>query len=179
MTDIFTILRERAPKINEFGTKYWTNELGQLHRENDLPAITWADGSGSWLVTGKLHRENDRPAIIWTGPIVEWHLNGKEYWPKVRKEYIMKMNREALIDALQKETIKVTFTKANGDERVMTCTLQKELLPEVSNPADFQPKEENFEIVKVFDIDAKGWRSFRTDAITRVETKTMVSEGFE
>jgi len=95
-------LKEPAPIINEFGAKEWYNNAGELHRENDLPAVIFNDGSREWYMNGKvhrendlpaliykdgsklwynkagkLHRENDLPAIIWADGSKEWYLNGK------------------------------------------------------------------------------------------------------
>jgi len=89
-------------KIDEYGNKfYYLN--GQLHRNNDLPAIEWADGTKSWWVNGKLHRENDLPAIEWA---VEYLKNdiikigcqkhSKNKWRKFSDDEISKMHKEAL-----------------------------------------------------------------------------------
>ena len=64
-------------KIDEDGTKRWYNDKGKLHRENDLPAIEWTDGSKEWWLNGKLHRENDLPAIEYSDGTKFWYLNGK------------------------------------------------------------------------------------------------------
>lgn len=37
---------------------------GELHRDNDQPALYHADGSIAWYQHGKLHRDNDLPALI-------------------------------------------------------------------------------------------------------------------
>ena len=58
----------------------------------------------------------------------------------------------------------VTFTKANGDERVMECTLAEYLLPETT-----QPSSNNEDVCVVFDLEANAWRSFRYDCVTSVE----------
>ena len=58
----------------------------------------------------------------------------------------------------------VTFTKANGDERVMECTLAEYLLPETT-----QPSSNNEDVCVVFDLEANAWRSFRYDRVTSVE----------
>ena len=36
------------PTIDQFGTKRWFNQDGQLHRDNDLPAIEGEDGTKRW-----------------------------------------------------------------------------------------------------------------------------------
>src|SRR5690349_12346430 len=35
---------------------------GQLHRDNDLPAVIKANGTQKWYTRGQLHRDNDLPA---------------------------------------------------------------------------------------------------------------------
>jgi len=75
------------------------------------------------------------------------------------------MKRDILIKNLQKQVMKVTFTKVNGEERVMECTLQEHMIPE-TDPANHK---ENKEVLPVFDIDKGSWRSFRLDSITNIE----------
>ena len=75
--------------------------------------------------------------------------------------------QELLLEQLRKETWVVTFNKLDGDERIMTCTKSFDVIPEEHKPkTDKQPKEGN---VTVWDTNAKGWRSFRYDRITKVE----------
>jgi len=80
-------------------------------------------------------------------------------------------SREQLLTDLHNSTIEVTFTKVNGDQRVMTCTLQEALLParkvlkEGETP---KIKKVNEAVIPVYDINAKGFRSFRVDSVTNV-----------
>ena len=60
------------PVIDQNGNKFWYNKEGQRHRDNDLPAIEWANGDKFWYQNGKLHREN--------GPAIEYANGIKEYW---------------------------------------------------------------------------------------------------
>ena len=72
-----------------------------------------------------------------------------------------------LLENLRKETLVVTFNKLNGDERIMTCTKSFDVIPEEHKPkTDKEPKEGN---VTVWDTNAKGWRSFKYDRVTKVE----------
>ena len=81
-----------------------------------------------------------------------------------------KFVRSELQTQLQSEVLEVTFTKVNGDKRVMNCTLMEGILP--SNTTEEVKKDTkkkvNETILSVWDIDAKGWRSFRMDAVTQV-----------
>ena len=76
---------------------------------------------------------------------------------------------------LQTEVLEVTFTKVNGDKRVMNCTLMEGILP--SNPTEEAKKDTkkkvNEDILSVWDIDANGWRSFRVKNITRVRQHAL------
>ena len=70
------------------------------------------------------------------------------------------------------ESTTVTFTKQDGTERVMNCTLKPELLPvvEVKPLAEGkQPRKESTTTMRVFDLEKKEWRSFTTQSVTRVE----------
>jgi hypothetical protein len=68
------------------------------------------------------------------------------------------------------ETVTVTFTKQDGTERVMNCTLKPELLPEAKPLAEGKtPRKESTTSIRVFDLEKKEWRSFTTKNVTRVE----------
>lgn len=75
--------------------------------------------------------------------------------------------QELLLEQLRKETLVVTFNKLDGNERVMTCTKSFDVIPEESRPKT--DKEPKVGTVTVWDINAKGWRSFRYDRVTKVE----------
>ena len=94
----------------------------------------------------------------------------EEVIPNEAIEVEDKFVRSELQTQLQSEILEVTFTKVNGDKRVMNCTLMEEILP--SNPTEEAKKDTkkkvNETILSVWDIDAKGWRSFRMDTVTQV-----------
>ena len=74
---------------------------------------------------------------------------------------------EDLNKQLREGILVVTFNKLDGDERIMTCTKDFNLIPESSRPkTDKQPPAGN---VTVWDINAKGWRSFKYDRVTKVD----------
>ena len=73
-----------------------------------------------------------------------------------------------LTNLLSEGILVVTFNKLDGDERVMTCTKSVKVIPEGSLPKNSQtPKVQG--LVTVWDINAKGWRSFKYDRVTKVE----------
>jgi hypothetical protein len=85
--------------------------------------------------------------------------------------------RNTLIEMLQKSVVEVTFTKLNGDRRVMTCTLMPAQLPPARTEDSMSQKkirELNEAVVSVWDVNAAGWRSFRLD---RVETVIPAGSG--
>ena len=75
------------------------------------------------------------------------------------------MKRDTLIKNLQKKAMRITFTKVNGEERVMDCTLQEHFIPKTED----SNRKENKEVLPVWDINKGEWRSFRLDSITNIE----------
>jgi len=76
--------------------------------------------------------------------------------------------REWLVGMLHVTPVTVTFTKKDGSERVMNCTLLPEMLPPVEIKEDKQPRKKSEDVVAVYDLDAKGWRSFTLKNVTKV-----------
>jgi hypothetical protein len=76
----------------------------------------------------------------------------------------------------------VVFTKVDGTEREMKCTLLPEYLP-AKPVVDGQqllteslPRAENPNTMSVWDLESNGWRSFRTDSVKSVIThETRIS----
>lgn len=58
------------------GTKLWYNKYGELHNDNDLPAVIWGNGTQEWYNNGILHRDNDFPARMSHDGVNEWYKNG-------------------------------------------------------------------------------------------------------
>lgn len=85
-------------------------------------------------------------------------------------EDIRKQIRGKMIESLQEGTNVVTFTKVNGEQRVMTCTLDSNLIPDpIEIKADKSPKAPNEEVLPVWDVNANGWRAFRIDSVISFE----------
>jgi hypothetical protein len=63
------------PIIDEWGTKYWYDSNGRLHRE-DGPAIEAYYGSKTWYINGLKHRE-DGPAFEGASNLKAWWINGR------------------------------------------------------------------------------------------------------
>jgi hypothetical protein len=62
----------------------------------------------------------------------------------------------------------VVFTKKDGTEREMLCTTNSDIAPFVAVTEDKKERKINEEVCAVYDIEAKGWRSFRWDSIKSV-----------
>lgn len=75
--------------------------------------------------------------------------------------------RSWLKDALRHNTIQVTFTKKDGTERVMKCTLKEDVLPVVESKEPSTRKTNDANLA-VFDVEANSWRSFTVRAVKRV-----------
>ena len=77
--------------------------------------------------------------------------------------------QQELLDILKTGVLVVTFNKLDGDERVMTCTKNNEHIPEESlSKTDKVVKEGT---ITVWDLNAKGWRSFKYDRVTKVSRR--------
>ena len=91
-----------------------------------------------------------------------------------------KITTELFNDEVSKQWLKsclltnictITFTKKNGDERVMKCTLDGQHMPQIQKEATEvgEVRQKSAESLSVFDIEAQGWRGFRWDSIKRFE----------
>tara|TARA_B100000586_G_C20068803_1_gene409744 strand:+ start:846 stop:1223 length:378 start_codon:yes stop_codon:yes gene_type:complete len=106
------------------------------------------------------------------------------------------LTREDIVELLYNDVATVTFTKKDGSERVMECTLLQHILdkhtPKIENPDEIEEKvnewvrsgvaeedseeskrkTENPNVVAVWDIPSDGWRSFRLDSIKSISIPT-------
>lgn len=84
--------------------------------------------------------------------------------------------KEEIVGQLKTGIVNVTFTKVDGTERVMRCTLMEELLPvNLMNGEEqmaHKPRPENPNTVSVYDIEVKDWRSFRVASIKEFNLET-------
>jgi hypothetical protein len=69
-----------------------------------------------------------------------------------------------IFEMMKKGVVQVEFTKKDGTNRVMNCTLSEDLIP-----AEFAPKGtgtvKSEDVVSVFDVDNQGWRSFNKNSV--------------
>jgi hypothetical protein len=62
--------------------KIWTVPSGRergevfMHRDYDLPAVIWPDGTLEWWHRDKLHRDGGKPARIWPSGACDYYIHG-------------------------------------------------------------------------------------------------------
>lgn len=87
----------------------------------------------------------------------------------------MEWDKEAIENKLRETICKVSFTKANGENRVMHCTLNESMLPEqIDFEEAVQKKKPNPDVLAVWDVENNGWRSFRWDSLKEFNTELNV-----
>ena len=69
---------------------------------------------------------------------------------------------------LSENILRVTFTKADGSQRVMVCTTKAKYLPPPPD-SDGLKKAHNAEVQCVWDLEATAWRSYRLDSVISTE----------
>lgn len=80
--------------------------------------------------------------------------------------------KQDLKKLLEQNVLTVDFTKLNGDKRVMTCTLREDMKPRATKDDTMSQKavrEVSDAVVSVWDVNARGWRSFRYARINAVD----------
>lgn len=82
-----------------------------------------------------------------------WYVNSNEDEQEIFRNW--------LLSVLGRNVITVTFTKLNGEERVMECTLKPDVIPQVES-------KENTKLCTVWDVNQNSWRSFHFDRITNI-----------
>lgn len=82
------------------------------------------------------------------------------------------MQKSDIVSTLKTSICDVKFTKVNGEERLMRCTLKEDLLPEpVASDAEInRNRHPNDSVQVVWDLEKTGWRSFRVDSVINIQT---------
>lgn len=78
-------------------------------------------------------------------------------------------NKDLFIALLKEGIIKIVFEKKDGSKREMKCTLKHSIIAEYWISAETQRKFSDA-VLPVFDIEVKGWRSFRWDSLKTYDT---------
>ena len=96
----------------------------------------------------------------------------------VEKEF----TRTDVVELLLNNVAIVTFTKSDGTERVMECSLSAEVFNKIDRfKLDKEDNEKNqfgavpnLDTIAVWDIPSDGWRSFRMDSVKSISIPTQV-----
>jgi hypothetical protein len=87
--------------------------------------------------------------------------------PHVRRIY--KMTRNEMMSALYEKDCRVIFKKqSTGEEREMICTLREDIIPlatKTDSLSQTKVRTLNEEVIAAWDVEKKGWRSFRVDSV--------------
>jgi hypothetical protein len=84
------------------------------------------------------------------------------------------MNRQDIITHLSKGIHTVNFTKLNGEERIMTCTLDPQFLPIFEGKSVPKPlSDKQLENISVWDTVALAWRSFKCNRINTIDNSVV------
>jgi len=87
--------------------------------------------------------------------------------------------RKQLMQTLKSNlALRVEFTKADGSHRIMICSLHESSIPKSagsSNKIDGETIKENPNVIRVYDLESKGWRSFRVDLVKSIWPASWVN----
>ena len=101
----------------------------------------------------------------------------------IEEEVEKDLTRTDVVELLLNNVATVTFTKADGTERVMECSLSAEVFNKIDRFKFDKDKEEenqfgdavsNLDTIAVWDIPSDGWRSFRMDSVKSISIPTQV-----
>jgi hypothetical protein len=76
------------------------------------------------------------------------------------------ISRDWLKGVLHESEVEVTFTKKDGTERVLRCTLNEDVVPPSGDKLHAVNRGESAQ--PVYDIENNAWRSFRWDSVKSV-----------
>lgn len=94
-----------------------------------------------------------------------------DMWADIQRfpKTTMRIVMSDILDELRRGVCRVVFTKKDGTERTMNCTLMKDSIPEDKVPTG-GIKQLSEDVFRVFDVDINEWRSFRKDSVISFES---------
>lgn len=77
-----------------------------------------------------------------------------------------------IIEQLQTGIVRLSFIKVkDGQVRNMRATLNEDYIPQPDHaPEKKKPLQDKKEVVRVYDLDVEGWRSFRVNSLQTFDT---------
>lgn len=79
-----------------------------------------------------------------------------------------------LPELLKNNVATVTFTKKDGTERVMKCTLKPDMLPPQVVNEDKPAKQKSETSIAVYDLEINAWRSISYDTVNSIDLEVAV-----
>ncbi len=77
----------------------------------------------------------------------------------------VRLTRKELLENLQHAVCSITFEKVDGTIRKMHGTLLPEWIPDYK---EGDPEKVNYDVIRLYDIDKQGWRSFRVNNVIAI-----------
>lgn len=124
--------------------------------------LTLSSAGSSWTIYLDEIQTFKREALSRTGGIITT-MKQPQTLKKYRKSIMNE--KEELTALLENTVVEVEFTKVNGDLRKMKCTKNFDSIPNEKHPIGKGVPVVNDSVIRVYDVDADGWRSFRADSI--------------
>lgn len=78
-----------------------------------------------------------------------------------------KVTHDWLVGVLKTNKVQVIFTKSDGTERTMNCTLREDIAVLYERKTE-KVKVQNLDVVPCWDIDKGEWRSFKISSLIYV-----------
>lgn len=76
--------------------------------------------------------------------------------------------KQYTLSSLRTNTVKVLFTKQDGTQREMLCTLSESIIPAEKLPKSESTSSTAQSAARVFDVEKQEWRSFRWNSVIKV-----------
>ena len=175
----------------------WRNEINPIDNIDDVSILNEKYGIKSMLIDGVLLNLNGTPFENFPEDfetkkqelIDEYNLrdqfedeeewDAEEEMEKIMGDFNVEEKpkgsqvntpegREWLRGLLRDEKVKIVFTKKDGTERTMVCTLAESKIPSEKSPKN-TGKTQSDEAIAVFDLEKQDWRSFRFDSVKNIE----------
>ena len=81
----------------------------------------------------------------------------------------LSLKKAGLESILNYSTAQVTFTKKDGSERVMKCTLLPDVIEPYERKTEGPARNISEDVLPVWDLEAKAWRSITVSSVKSVD----------
>ena len=81
------------------------------------------------------------------------------------------LTRQEIEISLKRGKFLVDFTKVNGDQRKLLCTLSQKFMPraEFNVSRATAKRQQSTETLSVWDLESESWKSFRINSVKSLE----------